>query len=104
MTNEEIRHQQETKVLIDHYLKMVSTGSDQNRFRSCFYNKISKLPADQKKFLFENIPVKIGNEPVDLAKWLKTVEKNPQKNVLGVTQINSVSELKDRAKLVLESM
>jgi len=72
-------------VLIDHYLKMVSTGNDQNRFRSCFYNKISKFPADQKKFLLENIPVTIGNEPVDLAKWLKMVEKNPQKNVLGVT-------------------
>jgi hypothetical protein len=43
------------------------------------------MPQDQKKFLFENIPIKIGNEPVDLSKWLKAVEKNPQKNVLGVT-------------------
>jgi hypothetical protein len=42
------------------------------------------MPQDQKKFLFENIPIKI-NEPVDLSKWLKAVEKNPQKNVLGVT-------------------
>lgn len=52
----------------------------------------------------ENIPLRIENEPVDLSKWLKAVEKNPQKNVLGVTQIKSVHELKDRAKLVLESI
>ena len=85
MTNEEIRHQQETKVLIEYYNKMISSGTEENRFRACFYNKISKLPADQKKFMAENIPLKVNNEPVDLSKWLKAVEKNPQKNVLGVT-------------------
>lgn len=104
MTDEEIRHQKETKVLIEHYLRMISSGTDENRFRACFYNKISKFPAEQKKFLFENIPLKVGNDPVDLSKWLKAAEKNPQRNVLGVTQLNSVAEVKDRAKLVLESM
>jgi hypothetical protein len=77
MSNEEMRHQQEIKVLIDHYQKMVSTGNDENRFRACFYNKISKFPADQKKFMQENIPLRIDNEPVDLNKWLAAVEKNP---------------------------
>jgi len=46
MTDEEIRHQKETTVLIEHYLKMISAGTDENRFRACFYNKISKLPSD----------------------------------------------------------
>lgn len=46
MTDEQIRHQKETKMVIDYYLKMISTGTEENRFRSCFYNKISKLPAE----------------------------------------------------------
>lgn len=48
--------------------------------------------------------MRVGNDPVDLSKWLKAEEKNPQRNVLGVTQLNSVAEVRDRAKLVLESM
>lgn len=101
MTNEEIRHQHEAKVLIEHYQKMITPGSDENRFRACFYNKINKFPAEQKKFLAENVPLTVSGEPVDLAKWLKAVEKNPSKNTLGVTQTNSVAGLKERAEAIL---
>jgi hypothetical protein len=77
MTNEEMRNQHETKVLIEYFNKMISPGTDENRFRACFYNKIAKMPADQKKFMNENIPLRVNDEPVDLSKWLKAVEKNP---------------------------
>lgn len=70
MTHEEIRHQQETRVLIEHFQKMITPGTEDNRFRACFYNKINKFPADQKKFIAENVPLKINGEPVDLSKWL----------------------------------
>jgi hypothetical protein len=64
---------------------MITPGNHENRFRACFYNKINKLPADQKKFLNENVPLSINGEPIDLSKWLTAVEKNPSKNTLGVT-------------------
>ena len=52
----------------------------------------------------ENVPLRVNGEPVDLEKWLKAVERNPQKNLLGVTQIKSVEELKQRAAMVLSSI
>lgn len=70
MTSEEAQHQHQIKFLIDYYQKMISTENEHNRFRGCLYNKISMLKSDQRKFLQDNVPVKIGNEPVDMHKWI----------------------------------
>ena len=93
------------------YCSMLERESEYNRFRACFYNKVDqeKLNLEAIKFLNEHVPsALIGDDgtilPVDLHKWLDVAEANPDKEKLSVTQIGSVSELKQRMDVVLESV
>lgn len=81
------------------YYAMLDRSSDQNRFRACFYNKsnLKELEPDLKRLVQEYVPLQVnGDQPVDLDKWLKAVEANPDRSKLIPTQIGSVTELKAR--------
>ena len=58
--NEEVSNRKNVEKLITHYLSFVEPISEHNRFRGVLYKKSNQnLPADQKRFLNENIPRKI---------------------------------------------
>lgn len=54
------------------YSKAMDPASEQNRFRGILFNKMDSKKMDKKTLTFvqENIPVTIGNTPVDLDKWI----------------------------------
>ena len=85
---------------------MLDPGSAQNRFRACLYNRVDleKLPADERSFMQSHVPVACDGKPVDLDKWIKATEHNPQKNALVTTQIASVAELKARVDLARQTI
>ena len=90
---------------------MLDCSNDASRFRGCLYNKLDKetVPEEVAKFLAQNVPVSLSHEsgsalPVDLHKWMDAVERNPYPKDLLVTQISSVSELKQRFQIVLASV
>ena len=49
----------------------------------------------------DNVPVRVGNAPVDLEKWLRVVQENPERGNFLPTQIASTAELKERTMKVL---
>jgi len=59
------------------------------------------IPEEQRKFLAENVPKHVGNDPVDLYKWLDAVDKNPDRSLLFPVQISSVRDLKKRIEETL---
>jgi hypothetical protein len=71
---------------------MIDTTSEHSLFRGMLYNKFPKeMPADQKKFYRDNIPVTINGTPTDFQKFLKANQKC--KDDSYVVQINSIEEL-----------
>lgn len=50
------------------------------------------------------MPLKIGDAPVYIHKYLDSVKANPFKDNLFVTQVASVEDLETRAKLTAENL
>ena len=77
---------------------MLDRSSTQNRFRACLYNKFEKdnHSREEVKLIKEYVPESLENNtfPVDMHKWMKAINDNPDHEKLIPTQIGSVAELK----------
>ena len=82
IVTEEVKAQNELAGLLQSYIRMLDPGSSQNRFRACLYNRadLDKLPPNERNFMLSHMPVTCDGKPVDLDKWIKATEENPDKN------------------------
>ena len=61
------------------YEQAMKPESAQNRFRGCLFNKIAVENKKDRDFLLEHVPTKVGSAPVDLEKWMRAVQDNPER-------------------------
>ena len=66
MTTQEQQYQRQVAELVTLHSQMIDTTSEHSLFRGMLYNKFPKeMPADQKKFYRDNIPISINGAPTD---------------------------------------
>ena len=106
MLSAEQKQQSDLLHLFEVYKQAIDPASAKNRFRGCLFNKINAKGANAQdlQFIQEHVPVFLGSAPVDLEKWIRAVQVNPERREFAPTQVSSVAELKERTLKVLKAV